>query len=55
MDMGLKGRSALVSGGSKGIGKGIARGLAAEGVNVALVARNEAALRATVRSKANLG
>jgi NAD(P)-dependent dehydrogenase (short-subunit alcohol dehydrogenase family) len=39
MDLGLKGRTAVISGGSKGIGKAIARGLAKEGVNVVLLAR----------------
>lgn len=41
METGLKDRSAVISGGSKGIGKAIARALAAEGVNVALIARTE--------------
>ena len=41
METGLAGRSALVSGGSKGIGKGIGRALAREGVSVALLARTE--------------
>ena len=41
MDLGLKGRTAVITGGSKGIGKSIARGLAAEGVNVVLIARNK--------------
>jgi 3-oxoacyl-[acyl-carrier protein] reductase len=40
MDLGIKGRHALVSGGSKGLGHAAARALAGEGVNVTLVARN---------------
>ncbi|MBV1879184.1 MAG: SDR family oxidoreductase [Pseudomonadales bacterium] len=44
MDMGIKGRNAIVTGASRGIGLAIAQGLAAEGVNVALVARNSAVL-----------
>lgn len=41
MDLGLKGRTAAISGASKGIGKAIARGLAREGVNVVLIARGK--------------
>ncbi|MBL8340999.1 MAG: SDR family oxidoreductase [Rubrivivax sp.] len=39
MDLQLTGRRALVSGASAGIGRGIAKALAAEGVRVALTAR----------------
>ena len=40
MELGLKGKVAMVSGGSRGIGFAIARELAAEGVNLALGARS---------------
>jgi NAD(P)-dependent dehydrogenase (short-subunit alcohol dehydrogenase family) len=39
MDMELKGKTAVITGGSVGIGLAVAQGLAAEGVNVALIAR----------------
>jgi 3-oxoacyl-[acyl-carrier protein] reductase len=41
MDLGLRGRTALVTAASKGLGKASAMGLAAEGVNVAICARTE--------------
>ena len=41
MKLGLEGRNALVTGGSKGIGAAIARELVGEGVRVAICARNE--------------
>jgi 3-oxoacyl-[acyl-carrier protein] reductase len=46
MDLGLKGRAALVTAGSKGIGRACAMGLAAEGARVAICARTEADLKA---------
>jgi 3-oxoacyl-[acyl-carrier protein] reductase len=45
MDLGLGGKVALVTGASKGIGFGIAAGLAAEGVRVAVAARDPARVR----------
>ena len=44
MDLELEGKRAIVTGGSRGIGKAIARALAREGADVALLARNELAL-----------
>lgn len=44
MDLELGGKAAIVTGGSRGIGKAIARELAREGVAVAIVARNEGPL-----------
>ncbi|MCW5653813.1 SDR family oxidoreductase [Hydrogenophaga sp.] len=48
MDLGIKGRWALVGGASKGLGLGCAQALAAEGVNVVMVARGEPELAAAV-------
>jgi len=42
----LKGKTAIVVGGSKGLGKGMAAGLASAGANVVLVSRNQAELDA---------
>jgi hypothetical protein len=46
MDLKLSGRTALITGGSRGIGLGVAQGLAAEGCHLHLTARNAADLDA---------
>src|SRR5437899_183236 len=50
MELGLRGKKALVTGGSKGIGRACAEALAAEGCDIVLVARTAADLEA-VRAK----
>ena len=47
MDMGIKGKTALICAASKGLGKGCAMALAREGVNVVITARGAEALNAT--------
>ena len=47
MDLGLSGRRAVVTGGSKGLGRAIAAELIAEGAAVTICARNSAELEAT--------
>jgi NAD(P)-dependent dehydrogenase (short-subunit alcohol dehydrogenase family) len=49
MDLKLKGKTALVTGASEGIGKAIAFGLAREGVTVAICSRRADVLEATAR------
>src|SRR5579864_3438550 len=46
MDLELRGKAAIVTGGSRGLGKAVARELAREGVAVAIVARGREALEA---------
>jgi 3-oxoacyl-[acyl-carrier protein] reductase len=49
MDLGLKGKVAIVVGASKGLGKACAIALAKEGVNVAICSRNQGELLETAR------
>ena len=46
MDLGIRGRKALVNGGSAGLGKGAAKALAAEGVELYISARGQERLEA---------
>lgn len=53
MELNLKGKFAVITGGSKGIGYAVAEGLAREGVDLALVARDETRLRQAVEKLTN--
>ena len=58
MDLGLKGRHVLITGGSKGIGLACAMRFAAEGCNLHLVSRDQGRLdaaRAAVRTQSPVG
>ena len=50
MDLGLKGKNVLVTGGTKGIGRATCELFAAEGANVALCARNAEEVAAVVKA-----
>jgi 3-oxoacyl-[acyl-carrier protein] reductase len=49
MDLGLKGKVAMVAGASKGLGYAVARALAAEGVRVSMSSRQESAITEAAR------
>ena len=55
MDLGLHGRRALITGGSRGIGFAVAEALAAEGAAVGLVARDAAGLAAAAERLGSRG
>jgi len=55
MDLSLKDSVVIVSGGSQGIGRGIAKAFAVEGAKVAIAARGEDKLKATVDELKALG
>lgn len=55
MDLGLQNKVALVTGGSRGIGKAVVAGLLSEGCRVAFTARTEATLNETARELQQIG
>jgi 3-oxoacyl-[acyl-carrier protein] reductase len=50
MDLGIKGRNALVCAASKGLGRGCAMALVREGVNVTITARTQSDLEAMAQA-----
>src|SRR5689334_19253369 len=54
-DKKLAGKTAVITGASKGLGKAMALALGAAGANLALVSRNRDSLAAVAQEAANLG
>jgi 3-oxoacyl-[acyl-carrier protein] reductase len=55
MDLGLRGKKAIVTGGTRGIGRAIADLLAAEGCDLAICARNREGVQETAATLARTG
>jgi len=55
MDLGIRGKTALVLGGSRGIGRATARELAQAGANIAIVARNQTTIDEAVAEMEGFG
>jgi 3-oxoacyl-[acyl-carrier protein] reductase len=55
MDLGIKGKTAIVCAASKGLGRGCAEALARDGVDVTICARGADALNATAKELAAYG
>jgi 3-oxoacyl-[acyl-carrier protein] reductase len=55
MDLGLENATAVIAGGTKGMGRAIAESIAAEGARVAVLARDQSVIDETVRALLALG